>query len=56
MLGEYPEDNLLLLQHGESLKTRKDILPFDIHVTVHRDKFHIIKPTRFTNYSNLFLE
>ena len=23
---------------------------FDVHVTVHRDKFLIIKPTRCTNY------
>ena len=30
--------------------------PFDVHVTVHRDKFLIIKPTRCTNFSNLFLE
>jgi len=29
---------------------------FDIHVTVHRDKFLIIRPTRCTNFSNLFLE
>ena len=29
---------------------------FDIHVTVHRDKFLIVKPTRCTNFSNLFLE
>jgi len=27
---------------------------FDVHVTVHRDKFLIIKPTRCTNFSNLF--
>jgi hypothetical protein len=27
---------------------------FDIHVTMHRDKFLIIKPTRCTNFSNLF--
>jgi len=26
----------------------------DVHVTVHRDKFLIIKPTRYTNFSNLF--
>jgi len=26
----------------------------DVHVTVHRDKFLIIKPTRCTNFSNLF--
>jgi hypothetical protein len=29
---------------------------FDIHVTVHRDEFLIIKPTRCTNFSNLFLK
>jgi hypothetical protein len=29
---------------------------FDVHVTVHRVKFLIIKPTGCTNYSNLFLE
>ena len=29
---------------------------FYFHVTVHRDKFLIIKPTRCTNFSNLFLE
>ena len=28
----------------------------DVHVTVHRDKFLIIKPNRCTNFSNLFLE
>jgi len=27
---------------------------FDVHVTVHRDKFLIIKPIRCTNFSNLF--
>jgi len=29
---------------------------FDVHVTVHRDKFLITKPTRSSNFSNLFLE
>ena len=29
---------------------------FDVHVTVHRDKFLIRKPTRCTNFSNFFLE
>ena len=29
---------------------------FDVHVTVHRDKFLIIKPTRCTNFSNLFFD
>jgi len=28
----------------------------DVHVTVHRDKFHIIKPIRCVNFSNLFLK
>jgi hypothetical protein len=27
---------------------------FDVHVTVQRDKLLIIKPTRCTNFSNLF--
>ena len=34
----------------------KKIDDFDFHVTVYRDKFLIIKPTRCTNFSNLFLE
>jgi len=29
---------------------------FDVHVTLHRDKFLIIKPIRCTNFSNLCLE
>jgi hypothetical protein len=29
---------------------------FDVHVTVHHVKFLIIKPTRCTNFSNLYLE
>ena len=32
------------------------ILGFDVHVTVHRVKFLIIKPTRRNNFSKLFLE
>jgi len=28
---------------------------FNLHVTLHRDKYLIIKPTRFANFSNLFL-
>jgi hypothetical protein len=27
---------------------------FDVHVTVHRDKFHVIRATRWTKFSNLF--
>jgi len=34
----------------------KYIIVFDVHMTVHRAKFLIIKPTRFTNFSHLFLE
>ena len=29
-------------------------ISFDVHVTVHRDKFLKIKPARCTNFSNLF--
>ena len=37
--------------------TVKHSLPhFDVHVTMNRDKFLKIKPTRCTNFSNLFLE
>jgi len=35
---------------------RQYIHEFDVHVTVHRVKFLIIKPTRCTNFSNLFFE
>jgi len=31
-------------------------IDFDVHVTVHHDKFLTIKPTRCTNFSNLLLE
>jgi len=34
----------------------QNVLVFDVHVTVLHDKFLIIKPTRCTNFSNLFLE
>jgi len=40
-------------QYFHSLLRRKES---DVQVTVHRDKFFIIKPTRCTNFSNLFLE
>jgi hypothetical protein len=35
---------------------KSTFLLFDVHVTMHHDKFLTIKPTRCTNYSNLFLE
>ena len=31
-------------------------MDFDIHVTMHRDKYLKIKPTGCTNFSNLFLD
>ena len=38
----------------ENRKFKKAV--FDVHVTVHRDKFLKIKPTRCTDFSYLFLE
>ena len=41
---------------GTLSETRmKQRVAFVVHVTVHRDKFLIIKPTRRTNFSNLLL-
>ena len=40
----------------QPLRDRNNTYLFDVHVTVHRDKFLIIKPTRCTNFSNLFLK
>ena len=34
--------------------TNYGLFHFDVQVTVHRDKFLLIKPTRCTNFSNLF--
>jgi hypothetical protein len=34
--------------------TYNEAFDFDVHVTVHRVKFLIIKPTRCTNFSNFF--
>ena len=34
------------------MKTRSE---FDVHVTVHRDKFLITKPTRCTNFSQFYV-
>jgi len=39
-----------LWQYGYRLAASK----FDVHVTMHRDKFLYNKPTRCTNFSNLF--
>ena len=35
---------------------KNNCVSFDLHVTVRRVKFLIIKPNRCTNFSNLFLE
>ena len=40
--------------NGQELNFHKN--NFDVHVTVHRDKFLTIKPTTCINFSNLFLE
>ena len=37
-------------------KIVNNLMVFDVHVTVHRDKFLVIKPAIWTNFSNLFLE
>jgi len=55
----------LILSHDSNLpitplrKAKNEVKvesKFDVHVTVHCVKFLIIKPTRCTNFSNLFLE
>jgi len=35
--GKYLKENILHKEHGESLKSKR--VHFDVHVTVHRDKF-----------------
>jgi hypothetical protein len=32
----------------------EEIVEFDVHVTVHRDIFLILKPSRLSNFSSLF--
>jgi hypothetical protein len=49
MAGYYEYENVD--KPSDSIKRQ-----YDVHVTVHRVKFLIIKPTRCTNSSNLFLE
>jgi hypothetical protein len=36
---------------GTRISVAEELFSFDAHVTVHRDKFLIIKPTRCTNFS-----
>ena len=48
-----------LLGNKNACKQKKQTLmwdKFEGHVTMHHDKFLTIKPTRCTNFSNLFLE
>ena len=47
---------LMLLSCWTGVKIKICSGEFDVHVTVHRDKFLITKPTRCTYFSNLFLE
>jgi hypothetical protein len=41
--------------HCARLESAIQILLFDVHMTMHRVKFRIIKPTRCTNFSNFIL-
>jgi len=51
MMEEAMKDTNGIHSSGKSSK-----YSFDVHVTVHRDKFITIKPTRCTDFSNSFLE
>jgi hypothetical protein len=53
-LGAYSKAKSKAIVVKETYQT--NIYLFDVHVTVHHDKFLIIKPNRCTNFSNLFLE
>jgi len=39
-----------------TISTQITVQKFDVHVTVHRVKFLVMKPTTCTNFSNLFLK
>jgi len=68
--GKFPKEHRLHSKHGESLKTTVQtgclvsitavstcrVHEFDFHATMQRDKFLIIQPNRFTDFSDLFLE
>ena len=51
----YPRRSVFTARYAQS-PHMTHMFVFDVHVTVHRDKFRIIKLTRCTNISNLFLE
>jgi hypothetical protein len=48
--------NLAFVQCWTTTTTTTTTTYFDVHVTVHRDKFLTTKSTGWTNFSNLFLE
>jgi len=57
--NEYDERNWSIIvpsNESDLQQPRKFILKFDVHVTVYRVKYLIIKPTSCDNFSNLFLE
>jgi hypothetical protein len=45
---------MLVARHSWKVLKREGLYIFDVHVTVHCDKFLVIKPARCTNFSNLF--
>ena len=49
----WPDTTIFCHWHG-TCSLQNGAWEFDVHVTVHRDKFLIIKPNRCTNFSNLF--
>ena len=56
MLPEHLAYHFMKGQHSLKVPQLHTFSVFDVHVTVHRVKFLIIKSTRCTNFSNLFLE
>jgi hypothetical protein len=49
-----PTERAQYRAHLIDLNSKTHYAVSDVHVTVHRDKFLIIKPTRCNNFSNLF--
>jgi len=49
-----PTERVQYRAHLIDLNSKTHYVVFDVHMTVHRDKFLIIKPTRCNNFSNLF--
>jgi hypothetical protein len=53
---KYRTEKLVVINKYVLESTSKLFYSFDVHVTIHRDKFLLIKSTKCTNFSNLFLE